>query len=207
MGSVRRRLARNILGCWLGRRAAAPMVRREMPPAIGPAAAGKAAIDEYDANHDSVISGDELKACPGAEGGDRPLRHRRRRQGDGRQYRRADREMAGPENGDCQSEHRFSNLTGGPCGGRDHRRTGEIPRAGRPPATATTDAYGTAVTARFKENRERITACIKSACPSCPAARKRFRPSTMPSTELGLEFAPDSPEQCRGGFVFHLKSK
>ncbi len=54
-----------ISGCFfaiVGGCSAAPS--RELPPAIGPSDAGQAAIDQYDANHDGVISGAELEKCP-----------------------------------------------------------------------------------------------------------------------------------------------
>jgi hypothetical protein len=38
---------------------------RFIPPAIDPAAAGQAAIELYDTNHDGAISGAELDQCPG----------------------------------------------------------------------------------------------------------------------------------------------
>jgi hypothetical protein len=38
--------------------------RTIVPPSINGAAAGKAALEEYDTNHDGKISGDELAKCP-----------------------------------------------------------------------------------------------------------------------------------------------
>jgi hypothetical protein len=62
------------LGCIALEGCGRPMPRLA-PPAIDPAAAGQAAIDEYDTNHDGVISGAELDRCPALKAAEKKYDH------------------------------------------------------------------------------------------------------------------------------------
>jgi hypothetical protein len=179
---------------------------RESPPAISPSAAGAAALEEYDANHDGVISGAELDKCPG-------LKSALSR------YDTAGDKKVTAANIAARIEKWQSNKTAlatlSVALTLDGQKLVDASVTAEPekflgpevqPATGTTDAYDNA---RLKINGKvgAHYGLYKIRVSKVEGGKETIPAIYNVNTQLGLEFAPDAPELKSTGFVFHLKSR
>ncbi len=180
---------------------------RESPPGIDPAGSGKAAIDEYDANHDGVISGPELDQAPALKA----ALSRYAPNGDGKITAET---VAGRIEKWQFTGMAIANLS--VAFSLDGQKLSGAVIVAEPehflgssiqPATGITDAFGSAdlrIKDKFGANYGLYKIRVSKKVRDKELVPARYNANT----ELGLEFAPDSPELSRnGGFSFNLKSK